>query len=292
MDKPKRIRYKTKKNVVPIDTFNIVGIDPGYSGAITVFNVQSGKVIAANIVDMPASKATKQINTEDLALWICDNTFINFRHPTFILIEQVHAFPKQGVTGVFSFGRSFGNVEGMANTMKLIAKGNDIPLEVFFVTPKAWQKNLIENHTWLNDYAANKKRNHSCAIKLYPSLSSKFVGPKGGLKDGRVDATLIAEFGRRALTHEIDFFLTTKATRKTKLISQDQRTISAVEAVTNIAKVCIEGKKWINKQRPSSKKGRIKANQRLHMLTKKLATINRLRKDLPGLDKRLKEEGI
>jgi len=37
------------------------------------------------------------------------------------------------------------------------------------------------------------------AQRVFPMAAAQFVGPRGGLLDGRAEAALIAEYGRRVL---------------------------------------------------------------------------------------------
>lgn len=281
-------------NTSPVLDFNVVGIDVGRNGGITVFNVQNGKVLAANIVDMPEAKSTKYIDSEALALWICDNTFLNYNHPTYIFFEEAHAMPKQGVVSMFSFGRCFGNIEGMVNTLKMVAAGNNTELYGYIISPKAWQKGVIENHTWLGNYGMTKARNVEEAIKLYPQLKDKFYGPKGGLKDGRVDSLLIAEFGRRVLTKEIpDFFLISgRLTARKKLLPKTKRNIKEREVVEKFYRISEEAWKFLKHKRYRPRKSvqnHIKRMKKLERIGKKLDS---LREEYKPLDKYLRRKGL
>jgi len=228
---------QTQVNKVPITTFNVVGIDVGKYGAVSVLNVREGRVIAANILDIPLGQRSGIIDGEELTLWICENTFINYKYPTYIFIEEVHAMPKQGVCSMFSFGRTFGYLECLADEVKLLAKEHDMLVDTFFITPQSWVNGMCGKdrkekgkHVYLDK-----------AVELFPSMIKYFTGPKGGLKDGRVDSLLLAEFGRRILTHEVDFFLThfqSKANRNK--ISPLKRNTEVKEAVANMCKAVHE----------------------------------------------------
>ena len=92
-------------------------------------------------------------------------------------VERVNAMPGQGVTSVFSFGRSTGIVEG-------ILAAYDIPTTL--VTPQAWQKAVGQR--------AGKDGSRERAMQLFPAQVGLFQRKKD---DGRSDAALIAYYGAK-----------------------------------------------------------------------------------------------
>lgn len=91
------------------------------------------------------------------------------------ILEKVHAFPKQGVVGVFTFGCNFGTWRGI-----LAALGIPFTLEL----PQAWMKSLV-----------GKEGSMPVAARMYPK--AQLFGPKGGALDGRSDALCMAVVARR-----------------------------------------------------------------------------------------------
>jgi crossover junction endodeoxyribonuclease RuvC len=106
----------------------VLGIDPGLSGALALYNTSEGSV---EIIDMPVleivrnGKKKREVSAQALA-----NQLVG-RNVTAAFLERVNAMAGQGVTSVFSFGRSSGIVEG-------VLAAYDIPTTL--VTPQAWQK--------------------------------------------------------------------------------------------------------------------------------------------------------
>ena len=97
-------------------------------------------------------------------------------------IEKVHAMPGQGVTSMFSFGRSLGIIEGI-----VVAHG--IPRA--YAAPRTWQATMLAGKP------KGKDSKHSAAlaaVELWPELS-KLMQVKANW--GIADAALIAEYGRR-----------------------------------------------------------------------------------------------
>jgi hypothetical protein len=92
---------------------NIIGIDPGGSGAI-VFII-NGNITWNNMPDTPA----------DIIF------LLNDRKDFKCFLEQVHGMPGQGGQAMFNFGKNYGYLE-----MALLAKG----ISTETVTPQKWQK--------------------------------------------------------------------------------------------------------------------------------------------------------
>ena len=101
------------------------------------------------------------------------------RNVTAAFLERVNAMTGQGVTSVFSFGRSSGIVEG-------VLAAYDIPTTL--VTPQAWQKVVGQR--------AGKDGSRERAMQLFPAQADLFQRKKD---DGRSDAVLIAYYGAKSL---------------------------------------------------------------------------------------------
>jgi len=148
----------------------VIGIDPGISGAISVFSRFPNTL--HDVVDMPTlevdSGKTKKRHISASALrdiLVC--------YPTaHVVIEKVGAMPGQGVTSMFNFGRSAGIIEG-------IVVGLKIPHT--YVTPQTWTKAVGR--------AAGKDASRMRAMELFPAKAELFKRAKD---DGRADAALIA----------------------------------------------------------------------------------------------------
>ena len=145
----------------------VIAIDPGLSGAIAVF---IDDVLVA-VVDMPTheltrnNKTKRQISASGLAA-----IFRDYK-PDYVVVEKVSAMPGQGVTSMFSFGRSFGLIEGIVGAFEIPAT---------YVMPSVWTKGIGRG--------LGKDASRARACELYPVWEKSFARVKD---DGRADAVLI-----------------------------------------------------------------------------------------------------
>lgn len=152
----------------------IIGIDPGLSGAVAVLNGTDSLIV----IDMPTmtvernGKAKRQVSASELAA-IFSHHNSNDCH---VYVEKVSAMAGQGVTSVFSFGRSFGMIEGILAAFKL---------PVTYVAPATWVKAVGRGQ--------GKDASRARAMELFPNNQADFKLKKF---DGRADAALIAYWGK------------------------------------------------------------------------------------------------
>jgi crossover junction endodeoxyribonuclease RuvC len=151
-----------------------IGIDPGLSGAIAVITDDS-----LQIHDMPVmtvdrnGKAKRQVSANELAELL--NLYAS--KDCHVYVERVGAVSGQGVTSVFSFGRSFGMIEGILAALKM---------PVTFVAPATWTRAIGRS--------PGKDASRARAMELFPNYEYFFKRVKD---DGRADAALIAHWGRK-----------------------------------------------------------------------------------------------
>ena len=155
----------------------LIGIDPGVSGALSVY--EHKKLI--EVLDMPTmsegKKNKKQINSAQLSLEIKKR--VNGSDENAVVIEHVTAMPGQGVTSMFNFGQSFGVIKGICSALNL---------PVYFVRPVKWKKHF-------NLIGSSKDASRTKAIEMFPSFSNNMARKKDANK---ADAILI---GRYFLDH-------------------------------------------------------------------------------------------
>jgi crossover junction endodeoxyribonuclease RuvC len=150
-----------------------IGVDPGLSGAIAVMSPESLKIF-----DMPTmtvernGKAKRQVSATELA----DLLYLYSGKDCHVYCERVGAMAGQGVTSVFSFGRSFGMIEGILAALHM---------PVTYVAPATWVKAVHRG--------AGKDASRSRAMELFPDNQADFKRVKD---DGRSDAALIAYWGK------------------------------------------------------------------------------------------------
>lgn len=151
-----------------------IGLDPGITGAIAyVCDGTAGRHIYLH--DMPTVPKTSgkghQIDAHALA-----HIVKRYGMPDMACIEAVNAMPGQGVTSVFSFGKSAGIIEGVLGTL-------GIPYT--FTSPQRWKK-----HFGLT--GKDKDAARALCIREHPELQEQLARKKDC---GRADALLIALYG-------------------------------------------------------------------------------------------------
>jgi crossover junction endodeoxyribonuclease RuvC len=160
---------------------NVLGIDPGLSGALATVN-ENGvvKVWDMPVFDVVKGKKKKRF-LDEAAL---SNLLKSIRSDTFIAyLEEVGPMPKQGVVSTFSFGSIYG-----ALRQALICHGFIRNL----VRPQEWQKAL--------KVYGGKDGARMRASELMPDYSAYWEQRKGD--HNRADAALIALHGlRQELQH-------------------------------------------------------------------------------------------
>jgi crossover junction endodeoxyribonuclease RuvC len=151
----------------------IIGIDVGLNGAIAMMRGET----LTGIFDMPTvtldrnGKAKRQISIPELI------AILNDFQPEEAFIERVFARSGQGVTSVFSFGRSLGAIEGVIAARSI---------KTTLVLPQIWQKAM--------GVTGGKDGARARAMELFPYNVDYFKRKKD---DGRADAALIACWGLR-----------------------------------------------------------------------------------------------
>lgn len=154
----------------------ILGIDPGLSGAVAILD--DGQLV--EIVDIEATES--RINCAHLA------SLIHKHQPEFAICELVSSRPGQGVTSTFTFGHALGSITGV-----LAALG----VPYLLIRPQSWQGHFgIQSSS--KDKGIHKQEIADIAQSLYPAAS--LYGPRGGLRDGRSDALLLAHYGHLHLS--------------------------------------------------------------------------------------------
>ena len=143
----------------------IAGIDVGKRGGIAFIDRET---LRAEVFSMP----------EDFQ----DTIRLFFERKDKILrvfIEKQQAFPKQGVVSTFRLGVQYGMLIGLLKVLR-------IPYEE--VPPQRWQKAVLA--------VSRKNRNQKKALSLQMA-NALFPDLNIGKHDGKADALLIAEYGRR-----------------------------------------------------------------------------------------------
>ena len=150
----------------------IAGIDPGLTGAVVILDPKTNTI---DIIDMPTVEVIRNgKKKQELAPALLAAQLAG-RNVKKAFLERVGAMPGQGVSSVFSFGRSVGIVEG-------VLAAYDMPVTI--VPPVTWQKAV--------GLRGGKDGARERAMQLFPAAAEQF---KRKRDDGRADAALIAWYG-------------------------------------------------------------------------------------------------
>jgi len=145
----------------------ICAVDPGISGAVAILS-DGGHLVAVHDMPTVTVSGKQRVSAVGLADILAARKFAH------CYVEQVGAMPGQGVTSMFSFGRSAGVIDGVCAAL-------GIP--VTMVTPGKWKRGM--------QVTADKGSSRARALQLWPGLSSSFARVRD---DGRAEAALIGYY--------------------------------------------------------------------------------------------------
>jgi crossover junction endodeoxyribonuclease RuvC len=146
---------------------NIAAIDPGLRGAIAVYYQQQ-------VSAYPLPVIGDEVDLVTLADWIKGWNL------SLIAIEKVHSMPNQGVRSMFSFGKHYGGLLGIAAALK-------IPVR------------LVQSQQWKKLVLCGTAKDKAAAIaycrRVFPNVN--LVLPRCRVPhDGMADALCILEWAR------------------------------------------------------------------------------------------------
>jgi crossover junction endodeoxyribonuclease RuvC len=147
----------------------ILGIDPGASGALAFYYLETRDRVA--VEDMPLVDGG--ISSALLA------QTIRKMGPRMAMIESVGARPGQGVSSMFAFGKSFGQALGVLGAL-------EVPTH--FITPAKWKKHFR--------LTSDKEEARYKAIQFFPACAGHFARKKD---HGRAEAALIARYAAETM---------------------------------------------------------------------------------------------
>jgi crossover junction endodeoxyribonuclease RuvC len=145
-----------------------LGIDPGLSGALAIVETINGVSALVDAIDMPATGtgAKARVDIITAAQWIAKHA------PWMAYVERAQAFPGQGASSGFSYGRAVGAIEA---TVALC----QIPMTL--VEASGWKRQL---HLPGKDKEAARQR----ALQLFPAQHALLARKRD---HGRAEASLL-----------------------------------------------------------------------------------------------------
>jgi len=153
-----------------------LGIDPGKKGGIAGLDDNGELYHCSPYTPMALKQAIVNLHIND---------FSPALKQSHISIEKAQAFPGQGVSGMFNYGKGCGIIEGIVIAFA-------VPYEL--VNPRVWQKVMFAG---TDSKLKTKARAWQACQRIFPNYYHSFMTARGNVHDGMVDAALIAEFGRR-----------------------------------------------------------------------------------------------
>lgn len=147
----------------------IVGIDPGATGAIAI--VETTGSIRCHDMPTVEVRGKRLVDPHGLVSLLAGQRF------DMAILEHVQGVQGTGATSAFSFGRSFGVVEG-------VLAGLAVPTTL--VRPQTWTKAV--------NVSRDKGEHRRAAMRLWPAFADLFARVKD---DGRADAALLCHWWTR-----------------------------------------------------------------------------------------------
>ena len=155
-------------------SFRILGIDPGLSGACALLGDGILEIIDIPTIERKVGGKTKrQIDAYNLSLWL---EFHRLRI-SLAVIEQVGTMPGQGVTSAFNFGFTTGVIHGILANI-------GVPIRT--VVPQVWKRKF-------GLLGQDKDASRQEASRRLPKFASNWPLKK---HDGRAEAALLAIYGQ------------------------------------------------------------------------------------------------
>lgn len=160
---------------------SFVGVDPGFAGAIALIN---GGV--PMIWDMPVRTAKLDRKRElDLGrLWVIIRQFKQDLDAPLVGLEWPTTRPGEGAERAKRFGVQMGQLEALLYAARL---------DYERVPPATWKGHLCVTGKTQDNW---EQISIDLFTTYYPEYTELIYGPQGGLKDGRLDALLIAHYMR------------------------------------------------------------------------------------------------
>lgn len=146
----------------------IVGIDPGFSGAIALLNPFTRYLEVHDMPVLPNKTGKTVLDFTKLVGLLVPPRDVRI----VAMVEQVSAMPGQGVTSMFRLGQSLGAIEATVH-------GHGY--EVHYATPSKWKRYF--------GLSSNKDISRGLAKQRFPAQASYFDRKKD---DGRAEAALLA----------------------------------------------------------------------------------------------------
>ena len=165
---------------------HVVGIDPGNKGALALLSAEG----VAEVIDMPHPKKGEE-TLQTLAVLQKLKEWSSEYPVLMVALERVHVIPGDGVKSSTTFMQHYGRLQAVG---AVFSDQND--LSYVEVPPRTWQARRIDAK---DRSKTNDKPSMRAVQQKFPEAANLIVGPKGGAKDGRSDAIMIADWAHEQI---------------------------------------------------------------------------------------------
>ncbi len=156
----------------------IIGIDPGLTGGICLrFPTEHCEVFPMPVIPKVGIDLQELNKLLRIDTWADSDNIL-------VVIEKVHAMPKQGVVSMFKFGMGYGQLQGLC-------VGLGYPY--ILVTPQQWKKTILAGYDW----KGNKDSSVAYVKQRYPDVNLRPTDRCRKDSHGLADAVCLAQYGAR-----------------------------------------------------------------------------------------------
>jgi crossover junction endodeoxyribonuclease RuvC len=151
----------------------LAGVDIGFMGAIALLEtVGRTGLRPVDVVDIPVIgvKGGQRVDALAIRNWIRQHA------PAHCYVERTQAFPQQGRSSIFKFGRAAGAIDA-------VLACSEIPLVI--VEPAAWKR-------FYHLHGKGKENSRQRALELFPTAHAWLARRKD---HNRAEALLLAAYG-------------------------------------------------------------------------------------------------
>lgn len=165
-----------------------IGVDPGKTGFITIYDSDKKEYSSAQILLLPTKKSGLDVNT--MTSWFLRHiglTKIFDKDYIICYLEDIHSIYGMSAKSNFSFGEIYGEI-------KTLLKININQENINLVQPKEWQK---EMHKGIEKNKDKKVMSLQAAQKLFPDMDFKRTERCTTPDHNLIDSLLICEYAKR-----------------------------------------------------------------------------------------------
>jgi crossover junction endodeoxyribonuclease RuvC len=153
----------------------LAGIDPGFSGGITIYD--NNTLVDCIIMPIEEKENGKnKINGKEIYRYLTTNKV------EIVYLEHVHAFAGQGRTSIWNFGEGVGMVKGVCES---------IGISYVEISPQRWKK-LVLGEKYIHD---EKSGAIQFVKDTYPNVNLLKSARCKVPHDGKADSICIGHYG-------------------------------------------------------------------------------------------------